>query len=378
MKIIKRTIKQTETILLGFIWTVVFLSPLFVSESSDWDHILNVWLRVVPFLILSLINHFVLVPRLFYQKKKEYFASVAVVLALMVGILVLAQKSELDFAKRLAPPGMEEDFGHPADFEAPPIMGPQNNFGQRPPHSQNFPPRQRPGEMPLWLNSLLVGILVIGFDTGLRISFRWNQSEQEKAKMEKEKVKSELAFLRNQLSPHFFMNTLNNIHALIDIDSDEAKEAIIRLSKLMRHLLYDSDEERIPLTKEVQFIQSYVDLMKLRFTEKVKVTFEVEGALENIQIPPLLFTSLIENAFKYGISYKHTSYVHILLGLKENELHFTIENSKFDKRNSEEEKSGGIGLENTRKRFELLYASNYNLSIKETKEVYSVHLTLPV
>jgi LytS/YehU family sensor histidine kinase len=164
--------------------------------------------------------------------------------------------------------------------------------------------------MPL-LNSVFIGILILGFDLGLRTSFKWSRLEQQRTQLEKENIKNELAFLRNQLSPHFFMNTLNNIHSLIDIDTEEAKESIIRLSHLMRHLLYDSEDESIPLSKEVNFIQSYVELMKLRYTDKVKVSFTVDSDTSNISIPPLLFTSLIENAFKYGVSYKQKSFINI-------------------------------------------------------------------
>lgn len=377
MRLKKRSIKYTETILLFFIWLVVFLSPIFVSDSTDsinWKHIVGVWIRFAPFVILSLINHFVLVPKLFYRYKTGYFVAVVLLLMALSYTFTLLPNHRLDFNQ--AP--MEDGFLPPNDFPAPPKMRPQNSQREMPTEMRDLPPHQRPEEMPLWLNTLLIGILILGFDTGLRITFKWNKTEQEKTQLEKEKVKSELAFLKNQLSPHFFMNTLNNIHSLIDIDTEEAKESIIQLSKLMRHLLYDSDEELIPLSKEVQFIQSYVDLMKLRFTEKVKVSFAIESENNNLSIPPLLFTSLIENAFKYGVSYKQDSFIHIELSTKDQLLRFLIQNSKIDTKSSGENEASGIGLENTRKRLDLLYASNYEMNIYETVTTFSVELKLPL
>ncbi len=141
---------------------------------------------------------------------------------------------------------------------------------------------------------------------------RWSKLEQEKTLLEKENVQNQLAFLRNQVSPHFFMNTLNNIHALIDVDTEEAKEAIIKLSKLMRHLLYDSQAELVPLAKEMEFIQSYINLMKLRFSEKVKINLSIPDQLPDKSIPPFLFTSFVENAFKHGISYQNSSFIDIV------------------------------------------------------------------
>lgn len=366
----KRSIKYTESLLLCFIWVVVFLSPFFVNDSSDsinWHHIINVWLRFAPYLIITILNHFVLIPYLFYQKKLWYFISALV--------LIAALSLTLPQVLHLAPKQWNEINQHtPNDPFLPPAFKPNH----LPPFGERMHPQPRPFEMPPWINSLLIGFLVIGFDIGLRSTFKWGKTEQEKAQLEREKVKNELAFLKNQLSPHFFMNTLNNIHSLIDIDTEEAKESIIRLSKLMRHLLYESEEERINLSKEVNFIQSYVELMKLRFTEKVKVSFKVNVETTSIYIPPLLFTSLIENAFKYGVSYQNDSFVNINLSTEKKQLIFHIQNSKIADKNGDDFKNGGIGLENTRKRLNLLYPLNYEMKIDETPEIFSVQLKIPL
>ena len=172
------------------------------------------------------------------------------------------------------------------------------------------------------------------------------------------------------------MNTLNNIHALIDIDTEEAKEAIIRLSKLMRHILYDSEVEMIPLKKEIEFITNYIALMKLRFTEKVKIDFIFSSQLPDKSIPPLLITSFLENAFKHGISYNNISFVNISIQTFVNTMQIEISNSKHQvDRNGED---SGIGITNTRKRLDLLFGDDYTLDIVDEKEIFTVNLTIPV
>jgi LytS/YehU family sensor histidine kinase len=220
-----------------------------------------------------------------------------------------------------------------------------------------------------------LAVLIVGFDAGLQLSMRWFGLEQEKFKLQKESVENQLAFLRNQISPHFFMNTLNNIHALVDINSEEAKQSIIKLSNLMRHLLYDSEENQAPIKKEVAFIQSYIELMRLRFTDKVNIMVDIPNDIPDKSIPPLLFTSLLENAFKHGISYNYPSFIKIVMSFSENHLDFMIENSNHSKKNRD---SSGIGIENTKKRLDLLYKKAYELSISDTKEKYTIKLNIPL
>ncbi|MFA9392828.1 MAG: sensor histidine kinase [Prolixibacteraceae bacterium] len=375
----KTKIKFTESFIFVSIWFLFYLSPIIANNNSDgvdWKPILFTWIIFLPFLIASFVNHYLLFPILFHKRKVIYFSVTAL---LLVGLALTSGRMH----RSINAPAMDQERLFSDGPDRRPFPPPEHRFNDESeagPLSENrpLPFSRRPGDLPPFLNTLFIGLLVIGFDIGLRTTFKWTQTEQEKEKLEKEKVKNELAFLRNQLSPHFFMNTLNNIHSLIDIDTEEAKESIIRLSKLMRHLLYDSNEDFILLAKEVQFIQSYVDLMKLRFTDKVKVTFNVGSEISNILIPPLLFTSLIENAFKYGVSYKQKSFIKINLSIEDKSLLFSIQNSKIDNKNSEEGEIGGIGLDNTRKRLDLLYASNYEMKIDETPEIFSVQLKLPL
>jgi len=168
---------------------------------------------------------------------------------------------------------------------------------------------------------------------------------------------------------------LNNIHSLIDVNTEEAKEAIIKLSKLMRHLLYDSEAEKIPIKNELDFISSYINLMKLRFSEKVNINLEIPNNVPQKSIPPLLFTSFVENAFKHGISYQKTSYIHIRFQFTDDSLIFILNNSLSDKKNIE---SGGIGIDNSRKRLDILFGNNYQLDIEESQTEYHLTLNIPL
>lgn len=217
---------------------------------------------------------------------------------------------------------------------------------------------------------------MVGFDTGLKTSMQWVKTEQERIRLEKESVENQLAFLRNQVSPHFFMNTLNNIHALVDISSEKAKDAIITLSRMMRYLLYETGKGSTPLIKEVEFIESYVNLMKLRVSDKVTIDLEVPDKLPDKSIPPLLFTSFIENTFKHGVSYLEDSYIFIRLSLEEQSLSLEVKNKKVA--GNKPDKQSGIGIENSRKRLDLLYKTNYVLDIQDTGEFFIVKLNVPL
>ena len=365
-----------EILILAFIWLFIYASPVIVSNGYDglnWNIIFESWIRLLPFLLLSVVNHFILVPILFYRHRIGYFS-----IALVLMILLSLSMTWIDHPG-YPPRGQQEN--RPMMLEAPPDGFDLGNGNlQLPPLEDRLKPRRNsPGSLPPLMNSMIIALLILGFDTGMRAIFRGSKIEQEKQKLEKEKVKSELAFLRNQISPHFFMNTLNNIHSLIDLDTREAKEAVIRLSKLMQHLLYDSERETILLKDEIAFIQSYTELMKLRFTEKVKVSLEIHSDDPGISIPPLLFTSLLENAFKYGVSYKEKSFIDISLSTGTDKLTFDISNSIIAGKNKlQDRENSGIGLENTRKRLDLLYGKGYQMDVTDTGGIFRVTLILPI
>ena len=174
------------------------------------------------------------------------------------------------------------------------------------------------------------------------------------------------------------MNTLNNIHALVDINTETAKDAIIRLSTLMRYLLYDTAQGQTSLKKEIEFIESYITLMQLRFSDKVQIYVEVPHNIPDIQIPPMLFISFLENAFKHGVSYQTKSFVDFKLKVIDNQIDCNIKNSKQKIRENFDKSYSGIGLTNIRKSLELLYTKDYLLNIIENDKEFEVKLTIPI
>lgn len=362
-------LKITEIIMLVLIWLVLLASPILFrqEETISWQGMKGPMATISPLFLLFLLNRFLLVPKILFRKKHLlYFLAVgASITILTLGIYFSLQGRE----NHQPPPGMNMD----EQMHAPRPQARTNaDLPLPPPPDEN----DHGGPIPPFANFLIFSILLVGFDTGLRLAFKLTETEREKAKLEKENSESQLAFLRNQVSPHFFMNTLNNIHSLIDFDTEEAKESIIRLSKLMRHLLYDSEAKNIPIQKEMDFISNYVDLMKLRYSEKVKINLEVAEQLPDKSIPPLLFTSFLENAFKHGISYQSSSFIDITVNYASGMLTFEILNSNAPMEEAKE--SYGIGIENSRKRLKLLYADNFDLKIEDRKDEYLVRLSIPV
>ncbi len=359
----KKKFKYYEVVLIGLVWVLLIASPVIFSEkeSFEWTDSMGPMLIIVPLFLIFIINRFVLVPRFLYQKKSIlYLISVLVLVAVFSAATYFLTDN-----KRGGRPAHES-----GDQWRPPP----------PPDNLNRPLRPLPekngGPIPPFANLMIFSFLLVGFDTGLMTIFRLAKSERKRAILEKQNADVQLAFLRNQVSPHFFMNTLNNIHSLIDFDTEEAKDSIIRLSKLMRHLLYDSEIEKIPIAKEIEFIKNYVDLMKLRYSDKVKISLNLPVQLPDKSIPPLLFTSYVENAFKHGISYQNTSFINIKFSIDDDQLNFEVRNSNPGITKKDE--PSGIGVENSRKRLDLIYGDSYSLEIEDKKDEYLVLLSIPL
>ncbi|MBT8318192.1 MAG: histidine kinase [Lutibacter sp.] len=358
-----------QPLIITAFWALLFASPLLFGrfeDEIDWDHIFMVWLNYVPLLVVFLINRYILLPKLFFKGKRvTYFISTTLLIGAITLGLFFFHTTNNNQQNRTPPPparsAMDGTQQTPSEF----------SMNERP---RMLPRQNKPDSIPPFANFLILAILLVGFDAGLQVSMRWASLDQEKMKLQTENIENQLAILKNQVSPHFFMNTLNNIHALVDIDSEEAKQAIIKLSNLMRHLLYDSEEKMTPIKKEVEFINSYVELMKLRFSNKVKISVQIPSEIPEKFIPPLLFTSLLENAFKHGISYNKDSFITIIMRFSQNKLHFEIENSNHSKITDE---NSGIGIENTKKRIALLF-NNFDFTISENKEIYKVNLSIPL
>lgn len=369
MQIQSIKLKYTEIGLVILVWVVLLFAPILFREdiySPIRRSVIIQMQTIIPLLILFLINRFILVPKLLFKGNQLFF----IVSVLGLIILFTAGSFIYDTKIKIIPPSepLMQDI-----ITSPPYAFPGgvDRFG-------NLRPAQtrQPRPIPPFANFLILSVLVVGFDTGLRSGLRGINIENEKVRLEKESVATQLVLLKNQVSPHFLMNTLNNIHSLVDINTDEAKEAIIKLSKMMRYLLYETETEKTTLLKEVEFLESYINLMKLRFNEKVKIRLNLPEALPDKSIPPFIFTSLIENAFKHGVSYLDESFIDIDLIISEKRLLLVVKNSKTEK--SQVEEFSGIGIENTRKRLELLYGKDYHLDILDHKNLFTVNLSIPI
>jgi two-component system sensor histidine kinase AlgZ len=218
--------------------------------------------------------------------------------------------------------------------------------------------------------------MIAGFSIAIRATNRIFKEEKRREKEESERLKSELTYLKYQLQPHFFFNTLNNIYALIDAFPDRAKDTVLKLSKLMRYILYKSEDTAVGLKQEMDFIRNYVELMRIRYADHVKIEMHLVDADLSTKVPPLLIVPLLENAFKHGVDATQESKILINIQQEEDLLNITIENSYFPK-SDEDESGSGIGLENLKKRLDLLYPQgDYQFSHQLKEGLYQTILKI--
>lgn len=202
------------------------------------------------------------------------------------------------------------------------------------------------------------------------------QIEREREHLVKSKLQLELTLLKYQLNPHFLMNTLNNIHALIEDDKESAQDALRLLSKFLRYMYYDNSHERVPLSKDIDALRSYFELMRLRFLDTVDIQFIVPNELPDVRVAPNLFVNLAENAMKHGVSVDNPSFVHFSLDVDGQYVCCRVRNSNFP--HSPVADSTGFGLENLKKRLNLLYQNNYVYKTEVSDDEYFVELKVPV
>ena len=368
MKWMQEQSKYENTVYVA-LWSLLFAAPLlslYVRTANDseltfdWQEIWLIWRQFGVYLLLFLIHNFLLAPLLVHQQRRVLYFSIA---GALIAAFMAYQCSQRPDRMEHRPHRMEMRQGPPPrDFrhhkpDRPPVF-----IGQRD------------------IVAIVVVILMFGANLGIKLYFKTRDDRKRLLALEKENLEQQLEYLRYQINPHFFMNTLNNIHALVDIDPEKAKETILELSKMMRFVLYEGDKKGVPLSREFDFIRHYITLMKLRYTDKVSITVDLPNEVPDRQIPPLMLITFIENAFKHGISYQHASFIDINIEVAKPasptpHLLFTCRNSKADKPHEEK---GGVGLQNVKQRLNLLYGNNYTLNIQDAPDVYQVELTIPL
>ena len=256
-------------------------------------------------------------------------------------------------------------------------------FGFQPPPGPGLRPPQ-PGrphnfQQPLLMpGNIAVFLLILVFSTASKVISQWLRSEQKTREIASEKVQAELSFLKAQINPHFLFNTLNNIYALASTQSEHTAPAVMKLSNIMRYVLTDARHDMVPLEKEIQFTTNYIELQKMRLTGKTSIDFTVKGDPTGIQVAPLLLLPFVENAFKYGISTREWSPITILLEINKDSLYFSVSNHKHINTSLKVTDNTGIGINNTRRRLDLLYDNQYSLDIGDTAAEFTVQLKIRV
>lgn len=362
------TRKQMTLLLHLTVWLILFILPaylLYVDSDYETFSLRRSIGQILVYAMLFYSNYLWLTPTFLLKGKLTAYFSIAILLVLSSILLntylfdipkkpLNTPPREVQFQPRFQPiPGIPMK---PGEFDKP---------GHRKP-SKNWP----------LYNFIITSLFISGFGAGLGFSDKLRKNEKEKKEAEKAKLNTELAFLKNQINPHFFFNTLNNIYSLVQTDVSDGQKAILQLSKLMRYLLYETEKGDNPLSREIEFMNTYIDLMKLRISEKVTLMVNFPDKFKDIDIPPLLFLPFIENAFKYGISYRNPSFISIELKTEEGVIRFSCLNSLNQAGLGESKPDSGIGLENVKKRLALLFPDRHTLQIHETESVYNVQLEI--
>ena len=330
-------------------WGIMFGFPFFFVERENGNINWMAYVRhsAVPlsFMIVFYVNYFLLVPRYLFQSQNKRYITYNILLLCAIGLMLPLWRS-LTF-------------------------------------DPSFVPKHRSGVPPGWLffvRDMLSLVFTIGLSAAIRMSARWTQAEAARKEAERSRSEAELKNLRNQLNPHFLLNTLNNIYALIAFDTDKAQQAVQELSKLLRYVLYDNQQTYVPLGKETDFIRNYIELMRIRLSANVQMTTQIDIQPDSqTLIAPLIFISLIENAFKHGISPTERSFIHIHLAENDTEVICEISNSNRPK-NITDKGGSGIGLEQVSRRLEILYPGQYTWQkgISEDGKEYKSRLSIRV
>lgn len=367
---------RKEHIIYTLMWIALYLSPLmgiYMRMSGNphivfsWDEIINAWEFNTVWIVLFAIHNFLLVPLLIIKRRTGLYAALAV--ALLVAAMFTLSAIRPSHRKMHHAPQRYECCRYNCKCSE------MKASKRQPPQKRDGGPLMmfRPGEMVAFFG----GLLLMGMNLGVKLYFRSQEATKAITQIEKHALERQLQYLKYQVNPHFLMNTLNNIHALVDIDPERAKASVVELSKLMRYVLYEGNNRLTPLSREVQFLRNYVQLMSMRYTGNVSISLDVPEVLPDSMLPPLLLVIFVENAFKHGISYRTKSFVEISLQPHGDRLLFSCRNSRPEIKHDENMK-GGVGLSNVRRRLDLLFPDNYTLDIKEQEDTYTVHLDIPL
>ncbi|SFC15393.1 Histidine kinase [Flagellimonas taeanensis] len=337
--------KRRNVFLHVMVWSVLFFFPFILSYNTEqaFRHVVAFsWVPLMLYMLVFYLNYLFLADRFFFSKRMLLFIGINI---LIIGILIWLREL-----------GMDRFFPRPLNGEV----------GKGPPR-----------KMVLYIQTLSF-LVPIAWAVGQRAMERLIRTENERREAAHQQLKSDLQHLQYQLQPHFFFNSLNNIYALVDISPEDAKSTIHSLGKMMRYLLYDTHTEKVPLAKEIGFMIKYIELGKLRLSEKTQVDYNFPEVEPSVMVPPLLFISLIENALKHGVSAHEESSIFFHMELNNDQrIIFKGRNTDFPKTDSD--KSGsGIGMKNLKDRLELLYPNDYFFHTETKSGIFHVIMEIPL
>jgi hypothetical protein len=347
---------RTGQILAHATGCIIFLTLPFLFSpdnrfSDFWQNPFSIRETLRSLLLIGFfyLNYFVLVPRLFFTKRYWGY-----VVAILLCFFVIAWLPVIMVQQQPVPPYPEGVMNKP----------PVSPFRARHRFGFDAPPRFA---LDIRLN-IFPFFAVLFFSLMLRITGRWKQTE-------KEKLSTELSYLRAQVNPHFLFNTLNSIYALAVNKSDDTATAVVKLSGMMRYVLTDATNDFVSLEKEIGYISDFIELQKLRFGKNVPVHFSIHGETKGLRIAPLILIAFVENAFKYGVNAEEDMFINIEAEINEHTLHLKVLNHKVAQQHTMEDRNG-VGIANTRNRLHLIYPSKHELIINETEKKFSVFLIL--
>lgn len=381
----QRRTRRLEVTLVIVIWLVVFAYPLLTMSGRviddeggtgfEWDYVIASWTKTLPFFLVFLLNQFILIPRLFQRGRIR--ACVAAVTVTTVAFFFCAQV--LDQPRREA---MQRHTEWLKKKEARRVAKEGKPIGENDNREKRF--RRMPPPGGYWgvaVMETVMAIMLMGCGLAAQLCINQYVSKKRIEELEKYRLRQELARLKAQISPHFFMNMLNNIHGMVEIDPEKAQEMIIEMSNLLRYVTYEASKADIALEKELCFIEDYISLMRSRMSaEKVTITTSFPDKTEGVKVPTMIFITFIENAFKHGISYRHHNDIDIEIHLLEDRLTFACSNTlpTFESESESKKENGGVGLRNVRHRLELLYGSDFLLTTGPADGKYQVMLNIPL
>jgi hypothetical protein len=327
----------------------VYLSFFIYQVSSrrqetdvDWSRVLTVVsIQVIFAMIIGYLNYFFFLPRFLAEKKGlRYLLEFALTFAILITLRLHIERFLID------------------------------GYMHQEQNSYLYNPR--------FITHVVVSnFFIVVFLGMIRFAVEWFEFEAHKKNVENERLVAELNFLKAQINPHFLFNTLNNLYYLAYTQSQNTTEVIAKLSQMMRYMIYDSNYPKVPLSKEIEYMQNYISLERLRLNNQIPIDFKIEGTVDNILITPLIFITFLENAFKHGVSNNYSgAWVNIAIRLNGKECIYQVENSKLPSAKPEAEEKSGIGLQNVRRRLELSYPEKYSLHVEDRSDRYVVQLKI--